>query len=495
MNTLLGKKQLYALILLAILSVALFFSLILVKQSQEVRKKAGGSGANNVVLSLYPTNETLKIGESKVFELKALFTDGIPNEKLDYFKTEITFDKNYIRIPADRYIDTSMSGFTKILRVDGPTAANENGKIIIELRVNTPGSGPATDKAITIAKIYFEGVTKTTNTQSVTIGAPEFVNNSSTNISASVQNLAYTVEGIEGITRASLSCTPSTGTYNIGDTITADLHLDTRGFSVFGSDIYLTYDPTILEALGSKLIPLTDSTNWTGPISNIVDPTSGKIHLDYDNNQEAYTGSTSAAQISFKAIREGTAQLPYIFFQQYDDTTAGVTKVWGKKDGINLTNILTDVNNCIYVIKSEKDCAMPFDECPPPPQGCVYEGGDGCQSCGQLNCGDQLPPQPQGPFCPQTIINQQIVGCPQWAPPPPDWCLDGTVVNPGNDENGCRLPPVCERPSCCEELKNTGDPSVCSWPDRGYCRTDQCSSIKDGVNEQRCGWLTSNKPD
>lgn len=35
--------------------------------------------------------------------------------------------------------------------------------------------------------------------------------------------------------------------------------------------------------------------------------------------------------------------------------------------------------------------------------------------------------------------------CPQYAPPAPGWCSDGTVVERGVDECGCQLPPTCER--------------------------------------------------
>lgn len=40
---------------------------------------------------------------------------------------------------------------------------------------------------------------------------------------------------------------------------------------------------------------------------------------------------------------------------------------------------------------------------------------------------------------------------------------------------------------CCEELKKTGDPLACPWPQRGYCTDDQCSAIPEGVSRQRCG--------
>ena len=44
--------------------------------------------------------------------------------------------------------------------------------------------------------------------------------------------------------------------------------------------------------------------------------------------------------------------------------------------------------------------------------------------------------------------NQTKCGdCPQFAPPPPDWCKDGTIVPGVKDECGCQMPPKCEKKS------------------------------------------------
>lgn len=154
-------------------------------------------------------------------------------------------------------------------------------------------------------------------------------------------------------TKASLSCTPANGTYNVGDTINVSYVLDTRTFQAFGADLYMTYDAGMLEAVGTQSTVSTTDTKWTtAPVSNTVDSSLGKIHLDYGNAQAAYTGSSTIGSIAFKAKQAGQAEFKYTFFQQYDDTTPGVAKVWGKKDGTTLSNILTDVTNCIYVIST-----------------------------------------------------------------------------------------------------------------------------------------------
>lgn len=154
-------------------------------------------------------------------------------------------------------------------------------------------------------------------------------------------------------TAATLSCAPPNGTFNIGETIAVDFSVDTRTYGAFGADLVITYDAALLTAVDTQVTAVTTTTKWTtAPTTNQIDGTLGKIRLDFGSAQASFSGSTVIARTSFKAKQAGSAQLQYTFFQQYDDTTPGVAKVWGKKDGTNLSNILTDVTNCIYVISS-----------------------------------------------------------------------------------------------------------------------------------------------
>lgn len=154
-------------------------------------------------------------------------------------------------------------------------------------------------------------------------------------------------------TEASLRCTPTTGTYNVGETFTVDFTLDTRGFQIYGADVEANYDQGVIEAQGTTSTAITSVTGWGTPILNTIDTTSGKsgkISLDYGQSQPAFTGSTSIGQLTFKALAAGQAQFNYVFFQQYDNTTPGVAKAWGQRTPPTLSNVLTDVNNCIYVV-------------------------------------------------------------------------------------------------------------------------------------------------
>lgn len=152
-------------------------------------------------------------------------------------------------------------------------------------------------------------------------------------------------------TEASLSCSPATGTYNIGDTFTVNYVLNTRTYQTYGADIIATYDPQTLEAVGTQSTPLTSSTNWATVSANTVDNTLGKIDLNFGNQQPVFTGNTAVGQITFRAKAAGQAEFQYSFFQDKDNSTPGVAKVWGKLDAnAAVTNILSDVTSCIYVI-------------------------------------------------------------------------------------------------------------------------------------------------
>lgn len=163
-------------------------------------------------------------------------------------------------------------------------------------------------------------------------------------------------------TRASLLCEPASGTYNVGDTITVNYKLDTRSYPTNGADIVATYTSSVLEAQGNQSTASTTDTHWTAPTTNTIDATLGKIRLDYGKAQTAYTGTGTLGQATFTAKAAGQAQFNFVFFQQYDDTTidGGAAKVWGvKTQGAAVSNILTDVTNCIYVIAAAGPTSTP----------------------------------------------------------------------------------------------------------------------------------------
>ena len=151
------------------------------------RSKAGASSAT---FSFLPNNLSLKVGEvSAPISLLLQFQDGSGDEKIDYLKLVLNFPKDNLEL-AD-YIDTSTSGLSRQIRVDGPVAANGSGQIIIELGANSPGAGPATNTSpITVAKLKFRGKSIVNNSQ-ITIGNVQIVNNASAAITTINRDTFY----------------------------------------------------------------------------------------------------------------------------------------------------------------------------------------------------------------------------------------------------------------------------------------------------------------
>lgn len=132
------------------------------------KDNSGGSPAptsevHNTKAILTVMAQSVSTPDSPVtYSLTGTFTQVSPGEKLSYFKTEIFFPKDSLEIPKGEYIDTSMSGFNKVIRVDGPLVSNMQGLVTIELSSEDPQSGPAIDKPVTFANIKFsqKGVLK-----------------------------------------------------------------------------------------------------------------------------------------------------------------------------------------------------------------------------------------------------------------------------------------------------------------------------------------------
>lgn len=187
--------------------------------------------------------------------------------------------------------------------------------------------------------------------------------------------------GVVLATRASLLCEPGSGTYNIGDTITVSYKLDTRSFPTYGTDVVATYTPSVLDAVGTQSTPGTTDTKWTAPVTNTIDASLGKIRLDFGKTQASYSGTTTIGQATFRAKAAGQAQFNFTFFQQYDNTTidGGASKVWGiMSAGAAVSNILTDVTNCIYVIAGAGPTSPPSTPGPTtPPVTSLPRSGSG----------------------------------------------------------------------------------------------------------------------
>lgn len=186
-----NKSKLPIFILVLVLGVIV--SLLLIKLNKSPNKISQNSEVGVVKSSAKAKlilESASSSGNIKELTLKATFTDSTATEKLDYFKTVISLSKNKLVIPKSKYVDVSMSGLNKIIRVDGPMVANQNGQLMIELGTTTPGSGPGLDKSITLAKFMVEN--NITEPVEIKMENSQMINNNSINIPVESNGLIIT---------------------------------------------------------------------------------------------------------------------------------------------------------------------------------------------------------------------------------------------------------------------------------------------------------------
>jgi len=121
------------------------------------------------------------------------------------------------------------------------------------------------------------------------------------------------------IKAATLSLSPSSGSYTVGDTFEVQIILDTQGAETDGVDIhYLNYDPSLLEVqdadTGQAGIQISPGTLYSNTPLNSVDSVNGLIDFSQTTaGGSTYNGSGVLATITFKVLSQGTANVTFDF--------------------------------------------------------------------------------------------------------------------------------------------------------------------------------------
>lgn len=190
------KRTHVILLVLIIIAVGSIFVLgksknqaIVENQQTQIQQPIGSNGT----LFLEPSSFSLNSGEEKEISVMANFANGSPNETINYLKTSINYSADSIVLSEGKYVDTSESGFDKIFRVDGPTAANQAGVLVIELGMKNPGTGPTTDKSVVIGKFVVKGKSQTGSVQQFTFGNTQMVNGNAQMVPMKLEEGSYQV--------------------------------------------------------------------------------------------------------------------------------------------------------------------------------------------------------------------------------------------------------------------------------------------------------------
>lgn len=169
---------------------------------------------------------------------------------------------------------------------------------------------------------------------------------------------------------ATLTLSPSSGSYTAGQIFTVDVNLDTAGQAIDGLDLYfLRYNSSILEVQDSNSsifgIQIKAGALMAQTLTNTVDPANGKITFSQvTSSGTTYNGSGKLATISFKAIANGTSAVAF-------DFTLGSTSDTNVAGGG--TDKLTSVSNASFSVTGG---SAPLPPPPPSPPSPNLTGGD-----------------------------------------------------------------------------------------------------------------------
>ncbi|MEK7520283.1 MAG: cohesin domain-containing protein [Patescibacteria group bacterium] len=169
--------------------------------------------------------------------------------------------------------------------------------------------------------------------------------------------------GASAAVTASLSLSPASGTYGVGDTFSVAVVLDTKGNQVYGADVfYLRYNPALLEVIdddaGTAGIQITPGTLMPTTLFNTVNVTTGTIAFSQVTNTGAtYSGSGTVATAHFRTVSEGIANVAFDFAP---GNTADSNVASGEED------ILSSVVNGAYTVGTSGSGTSPTTPAPQP---------------------------------------------------------------------------------------------------------------------------------
>lgn len=145
---------------------------------------------------------------------------------------------------------------------------------------------------------------------------------------------------------------PASKKVKLNDVFNVKIMIDTMSSQAVGGAAIINYDTNLLEVQDADLsksgvqIGVGQAFNKE-PILNLVDPTTGKITLDYGNLQSPVTGVAEFGNISFRAKNNGSAQVRFAF---NPSSSTGTSSLSGPGSNNNLLTSITDGN---YAISSD----------------------------------------------------------------------------------------------------------------------------------------------
>ncbi len=165
--------------------------------------------------------------------------------------------------------------------------------------------------------------------------------------------IIYYLLPINTYAAATLSLSPSTGTFNKGCQFTVNVKLDTGGAQTDGTDAILTYNPTLLSTNTSAVASGTIYPDYPG---NNVDSQTGKITISgLASVTSAYAGSGNLATITFTVGSNATPGPALVKFD-FDPANKAKTTDSNVVERGTVSDILSSVVDGNYTIGTGASC-------------------------------------------------------------------------------------------------------------------------------------------
>lgn len=147
---------------------------------------------------------------------------------------------------------------------------------------------------------------------------------------------------------ATLSLSPSSGTFNRGCTFSLDIVVDTQGAQTDGTDAILIYDPSRFSISSSSIVPnLNVYPDFPG---NNVDEATGRITISgLASVATAFTGKGTLSTLQFSvkdAAPTGATQISFDFDPNDPDETTDSNVV----ERTTIVDLLNSVTNGSYIV-------------------------------------------------------------------------------------------------------------------------------------------------
>lgn len=146
---------------------------------------------------------------------------------------------------------------------------------------------------------------------------------------------------------ATLSLSPATGQINKGCQISLDILLDTTGSKTNGTDVILSYDPTVLSVAQSDI---TNGTLYTDYPGTTVDPTAGKVSISgITTVSDTFSGKGTFATVKFKVSSTASAPSTAVKFD-FDSTNTTKSTDSNVVEQGSANDVLSGVTDGNYTI-------------------------------------------------------------------------------------------------------------------------------------------------